>query len=112
MIQDQLMGRLSKDSSANLNKFISENMQLFADQSDKFTSQSGRSNSFTSVNRAYQRVSTDQAANQLSQRMAYNGEAELRKFLANSDFTNTQKKSILSELHKLNMGNLGVNVVG
>ncbi|MCH8823653.1 MAG: hypothetical protein IH984_09120 [Planctomycetes bacterium] len=111
MIQDMLMGKLDFADSANLNKFIHESMRPLADQGNQFTSQPAHRDSHTSVS-AYQRVSTDQAANQLSQRMANNGEAELRKFLATSDFTNVQKRSILSELHNLNMGNLGVNVVG
>jgi len=110
-IQDMLMGRLNHDSSTNLNNFISKTMQLFADRSERLT-HSGHSDKHASVNRAYQRVGTDQAVNQLSQRLTNNGEAELRKFLATSDFTNTQKRSILSQLHNLNMGNLGVNMVG
>jgi len=111
MIQDMLMGKLDFADSANLNKFIFEAMRPLADQGNQFTSQPAHRDSHASVS-AYQRVSTDQAANQLSQRMSNNGEAELRKFLATSDFTNAQKRSILSELHNLNMGNLGVNVVG
>jgi len=111
MIQDMLMGKLDFADSANLNKFIFEAMRPLADQGNQFTSQPAHRDSQASVS-AYQRVSTDQAANQLSQRMANNGEAELRKFLATSDFTNAQKRSILSELHNLNMGSLGVNVVG
>lgn len=101
-IQNMLMERLTQYSPANLNKFISETMQLFT----------SRSETHTSINRAYQRVDTDQAANQLAQRLANTGEVELRGFLNNTDFSTSEKKSILSQLHNLNLGTLGVNVVG
>ena len=74
--------------------------------------QLGHSNSHTSVNHAYHKVSTDQATNQLSHRMTNNREAELRKFLTSTDFTNAEKKAILSEFHYLNMGSVGFNAVG
>ena len=105
------MGNINQDSSANLSKFVTETMQMFSKSSGQ-GNQLNRNELHTSVNRAYHRVSTDQTASQLSQRLANNGQAELRKFLATSDITNAQKRSILSELHHLNMGNFGVNLVG